>query len=84
MYSTSSSFSAITRSEDVSVERIKPGRLFALDIVPPVADEVLLREDGPIRAEEAVLATVEDVCLSRATTTAIVCWSMTHWAGTGL
>ena len=31
-----------------------------------------------------MLAAVEDVCLSRATTTAIVCWSMTHWAGTGL
>ena len=64
-----STFSAITRSENVPIERIKPRRLLALDIVPPVANEVLLREDGPIWAEEAVLAAVENVCFSRAATT---------------
>ena len=36
------------------VELVEVGGGAAVDVVPPVADEVLLVEHGPVRAEEAV------------------------------
>jgi len=42
--------------ELVQAEKVRLGS--AVNVVPPVADEVLLIEDGPIRAEEGCGATV--------------------------
>jgi len=42
-------------SGNISVQGIEVLRLRAVHIEPPVTDEVLLVEEGPVRAEEAVL-----------------------------
>ncbi len=39
---------------DELVEGVEAGAGSAVDVVPPVADEVLLVEDGTVGAEEAV------------------------------
>ena len=36
----------------ILVDGVEAGRLAALDVVPPVADKVLLVEHGPVGAEE--------------------------------
>ena len=43
---------------EVLVERVEPGGAAAVGVVPPVADEDLLVEDGALGAQEAVLAAV--------------------------
>ena len=43
---------------EVLVERVEPVRVAAVCVVPPVADEDLLVEDGALGAQEAVLAAV--------------------------
>ena len=50
----------------ILVDGVEAGRLAALDVVPPVADAVLLVEDGALRTQErglpfARLADVEDL-----------------------
>jgi len=42
--------------EGLFVETIKFGRSIAVNVVIPIAYEVLLTEDGPVGAEEGVLA----------------------------
>ena len=43
---------------DVFVDDVEAGGLRAVDLVPPVADEVALIEEGPHGAEECVRAAV--------------------------
>ena len=43
---------------DVFVDDVEAGGLRAVDLVPPVADEVALIEEGPHGAEERVRAAV--------------------------
>ena len=48
----------LTYRVEVLVERVEPGGAAAVGVVPPVADEDLLVEDGALGAQEAVLPAV--------------------------
>ena len=45
----------LTLGGDLIVQRIEAGGLRAIEVEPPIADEVVLVEDGSVGAEERVL-----------------------------